>query len=68
VLLPHLTELAVYDNSAEGDPALGKTPRPCWCSSSGRRDRRSAERGADAGVGPLDDAAARRLAPRTVVE
>ena len=28
VLLPHLTELAVYDNSAEGDPALGKTPQP----------------------------------------
>jgi predicted ABC-type ATPase len=28
VLLPHLTELAVYDNSAEGDPATGKTPQP----------------------------------------
>ena len=28
VLLPHLTELAVYDNSGEGDPATGKTPQP----------------------------------------
>jgi len=27
-LLPHLAELTVYDNSAEADPAAGKTPRP----------------------------------------
>jgi predicted ABC-type ATPase len=27
-LLPHLTEVAVYDNSAEGDPATGARPRP----------------------------------------
>jgi len=27
-LLPKLTELRVYDNSAEGDPKRGKVPRP----------------------------------------
>ena len=27
-LLPHLTELRVYDNSAEADPAEGHAPRP----------------------------------------
>jgi predicted ABC-type ATPase len=27
-LLPHLTELRVHDNSAEGDPARGGIPRP----------------------------------------
>jgi predicted ABC-type ATPase len=27
-LLPHLTELRVYDNSAEADPADGSAPRP----------------------------------------
>ncbi len=28
VSLPHLAELAVYDNSTEADPASGKTPQP----------------------------------------
>lgn len=28
VLLPHLAELAVYDNSSEADPATGETPQP----------------------------------------
>jgi predicted ABC-type ATPase len=28
LLLPRLTVLQVYDNSAEGDPASGKAPRP----------------------------------------
>jgi len=28
LLLPRLDELAVWDNSAEADPALGATPRP----------------------------------------
>lgn len=27
-LLPHLAELAVFDNSTEGDPARGAAPRP----------------------------------------
>jgi predicted ABC-type ATPase len=27
-LLPHLTELRVYDNSAHADPAAGRAPRP----------------------------------------
>lgn len=27
-LLPHLNHLRVFDNTAEGDPALGKLPRP----------------------------------------
>jgi predicted ABC-type ATPase len=27
-LLPHLTELRVYDNSADADPKAGRTPRP----------------------------------------
>jgi predicted ABC-type ATPase len=27
-LLPHLTELRVFDNSTEGDPNAGKAPRP----------------------------------------
>lgn len=27
-LLPHLTALRVYDNSADADPATGKTPEP----------------------------------------
>src|ERR1700741_3853813 len=27
-LLPHLTELRVYDNSADADPAAGNAPRP----------------------------------------
>jgi predicted ABC-type ATPase len=27
-LLPNLTELRVYDNSAEADPAAGHEPRP----------------------------------------
>ena len=27
-LLPRLTELRVYDNSQESDPAEGRTPRP----------------------------------------
>jgi len=27
-LLPHLAALRVFDNSAEADPAVGKTPRP----------------------------------------
>lgn len=27
-LLPHLTELVLYDNSREGDPATGVPPRP----------------------------------------
>ena len=27
-LLPHLTELRLFDNSAEGDPAKGKSPKP----------------------------------------
>ncbi len=27
-LLPHLTELRVFDNSADADPASGKTPEP----------------------------------------
>jgi predicted ABC-type ATPase len=27
-LLPHLTELSVFDNSAEADPATGKAPQP----------------------------------------
>ncbi|WP_101948519.1 zeta toxin family protein [Mycobacterium sp. 3519A] len=27
-LLPHLTELKVYDNSADADPAAGRAPRP----------------------------------------
>ena len=27
-LLPHLTELRVYDNSADADPAAGHAPRP----------------------------------------
>jgi predicted ABC-type ATPase len=27
-LLPHLTELRVYDNSADADPAAGQAPRP----------------------------------------
>jgi predicted ABC-type ATPase len=27
-LLPHLTELRVYDNSADADPAARRTPRP----------------------------------------
>ncbi|MEK6762175.1 MAG: zeta toxin family protein [Nitrospirota bacterium] len=27
-LLPHLTTLHVYDNSADADPAAGRTPRP----------------------------------------
>jgi predicted ABC-type ATPase len=27
-LLPHLTELRVYDNSEDNDPALGREPRP----------------------------------------
>lgn len=27
-LLPHLTALRVYDNSADADPWSGKTPRP----------------------------------------
>ena len=27
-LLPHLTELRVYDNSSDADPAEGHTPRP----------------------------------------
>lgn len=27
-LLPHLTELRVYDNSADADPAAGRAPRP----------------------------------------
>lgn len=28
VLLPHLAELTLYDNSAEADPATGKAPQP----------------------------------------
>ena len=27
-LMPHLTALRVYDNSADADPATGKTPKP----------------------------------------
>jgi predicted ABC-type ATPase len=27
-LMPHLTALRVYDNSANADPATGKTPKP----------------------------------------
>jgi predicted ABC-type ATPase len=27
-LMPHLTALRVYDNSAEADPSAGKTPKP----------------------------------------
>ncbi|MCT7660777.1 zeta toxin family protein [Mycobacterium deserti] len=27
-LLPHLTELRLYDNSADADPAAGRAPRP----------------------------------------
>lgn len=27
-LVPHLTELEVFDNSAEGDPAMGQRPEP----------------------------------------
>lgn len=27
-ILPHLTELRVYDNSLDADPATGKTPKP----------------------------------------
>jgi len=27
-LLPHLTELQLFDNSAEGDPAIGDRPKP----------------------------------------
>jgi hypothetical protein len=27
-LMPHLTELRVYDNSVDADPASGKTPEP----------------------------------------
>jgi len=27
-LLPHLTELRVYDNSSDADPAKGHAPRP----------------------------------------
>ena len=27
-LMPHLTELRVYDNSIDADPASGKTPKP----------------------------------------
>jgi hypothetical protein len=27
-LLPHLSELRLFDNSPEGDPALGMKPRP----------------------------------------
>ena len=28
LLLPHLTELLVYDNTEEGDPQMGKAPEP----------------------------------------
>jgi predicted ABC-type ATPase len=69
VLLPHLTELAVYDNSAEGDPPLGKTPRPVLVLQL----RQGAIVGppsvarTPAWARPIV-AAARRLAPRTVVE
>jgi predicted ABC-type ATPase len=27
-LMPHLTELRVYDNSADSDPKAGKAPQP----------------------------------------
>lgn len=27
-LVPHLTELKVFDNSTEGDPATGRRPEP----------------------------------------
>jgi predicted ABC-type ATPase len=27
-LMPHLTELRVYDNSVDADPAIGKAPKP----------------------------------------
>jgi hypothetical protein len=26
--MPHLTELRLYDNSTDADPATGRTPRP----------------------------------------
>jgi predicted ABC-type ATPase len=28
-LLPHLSELRLYDNSLQGDPKTGKAPQPC---------------------------------------
>jgi len=31
--MPHLTALRVYDNSADADPASGKTPDPNSCST-----------------------------------
>jgi hypothetical protein len=27
-LMPHLTELRVFDNSIDGDPSAGRVPRP----------------------------------------
>jgi predicted ABC-type ATPase len=69
VLLPHLTELTVYDNSAEGDPALGKTPQPVLVLQM--------HQGTIVGAASLGRtpvwarpivAAARKVVPRTVVE
>lgn len=40
-LLPHLTALRVYDNSAEADPSKGKEPRPVLLLRIDRRKVRS---------------------------
>ena len=50
-LLPVLTELRVYDNSADADPMPVTRRSPCWCCtsttarSSGRRTSRRRRRG-----------------------
>ena len=54
-LLPALTELRVYDNSADADPATGHAPQPsARAARRARTDRRARRPRIDAGVGAAD--------------